>query len=217
MDGATLQGKIYRGYAKAAKVIGQSFNLYRPLSASTPLGNQVGTVMAALDSGPAYDFKSPNEYGDPTWFALVDDATTQAGDYLINSTGTYFIAGKQFLLPVIAVECNRTVKISRGQAVSAVGALGYGGMTPSTQQDVLGAPGALWPASVLFGGKQERDQSGLPAGVPLAGWQILLPPSVPITIKASDIVTDDLGRRYAINGAELTDLGWRIKAVEEHA
>jgi hypothetical protein len=29
-------------------------------------------------------------------------------------------------------------------------------------------------------------------------------------------VTDDLGRRYVIDGAELTDLGWRINANELH-
>lgn len=217
MDGATLQAKIYRGYAKAAQKIGQSFNLFRPLSAAAPLGNQVGTVSAALDSAPSYGFKSPNEYGDPTWFALVDDATTQTGDYLINASGTYFIAGKQFLLPVIAVECNRSVRISRQTTSSAVGAVGYSGVTAAAESIILGAPGALWPASILFGGKQQAGL-GLPAGGKQSGWRILLPVSVPasVILTASDIVSDDLGRRYVIDGAELTDLGWRVNANELH-
>lgn len=216
MDGPTIQARVYAGYAKAAKVIGLTFNLYRPLTANAPLGNLVGTLKAAMDSTPDYKFKKPNEYGDATWYALIDDATTQAGDYLVNANGTYFIAGKQFLLPVIVVECNRAAKITRQQAQTAVGAVGYGGNVPSQEVDVLGAAGAFWPASILFGGKSQQGV-GLPAGVKNIGWRILLPPSVPITVKAGDIVTDDLGRRYAVDGAELTDLGWRINAQEVHS
>ena len=215
MDGPTIQARVYAGYAKAAQVIGLSFNLYRPLNAGSPLGNLIGTLKAALDSTPSYSFKQPNEYGDPTWFALINDATTQAGDYMQNASGIYFIAGKQFLLPVIVVECNRTVKITREQAVTAVGAVGYGGNQPSQEVDILGAGGSLWPASIQLGGRGNRG-TGLPAGVKNTGWRVLLPPSVPVNILAGDIVTDDLGKRYVIEGVELTDLGYRITAQEVH-
>jgi hypothetical protein len=216
MDGATIQARAYAGYAKAAQVLGISYSLYRPLSAISPFGNLVGTIKAALDSSPTYGFKQPNEYGDPTWFALLNDATTQTGDYLVNASGEYFIAGKQFLLPVIVVECNRTVRINRQASVTGVGAVGYSGSTPAQEVDVLGMVGALWPASILLGGKSQSGL-GLPAGVKNVGWRILLPPSVPVTIMAGDIATDDLGRRYVIDGAELTDLGWRINAQEVHS
>lgn len=216
MDGPTIQARVYAGYAKAAKVIGLPFSMYRPTAANAPLSNLVGTLKAAMDSTPNYKFKKPNEYGDATWYALIDDATAQAGDYLVNASGTYFIAGKQFLLPVIVVECNRSLKITRQQAQTGVGAVGYGGNVPSQEVDVLGVANAFWPASILLGGKSQQGVD-LPAGVKNVGWRILLPPSVPITIKAGDIVTDDLGRRYAIDGAELTDLGWRINAQEVHS
>lgn len=217
MDGATIQARVYGGYAKAAQVIGLSFSLYRPLTAAAPLGNLVGTLKAALDSSSSYGFKQPNEYGDPTWFALINDSTTQTGDYIVNSSGAYFIAGKQFLLPVIVVECNRALRLSRQSTSTAVGAVGYSGTTAATEINILGAPGALWPASILFGGKQQSGMA-LPAGAKQTGWRILLPPSVPasLAIGASDIATDDLGRRYLIDGAELTDLGWRINANELH-
>lgn len=216
MDGATLQGKIYRGYAKAAQKIGQSYNLFRPVSAAAPLGNQVGTVTAALDSAPSYGFKAPNEYGDATWFALVDDATTQAGDYLINGSGAYFIAGKQFLLPVIVVECNRSLRISRQAVQGGVGAVGYGGLTGANESVVLGAANALWPASILLGGRSQKPDTKLPSDAKQAGWRLLLPPSVPVVIMAGDIAQDDLGRRYMVDAAELTDLGWRLSAQELH-
>lgn len=220
MDGATLQAKIYAGYAKAAKVMGIAYDQYRPVSAALPLGNKVATVKMAVDSGRQYSFTSPNEYGDPTWLALIDDATVQTGDYLVGNNGglntnTYFIAGKQFLLPVLAIECDHAIRISRQVANTSVGAVPYSGTTAASEVNILGAPGALWPASILLGGKSQAGMS-LPAGAKQTGWRILLPPSVPVTIMASDIVTDDVGRRYLIDGAELTDLGWRINANELH-
>ena len=222
MDGPTIQARVYAGYAKAAKVIGIAYDQYRPLSASQPLTNKVATVKMAVDSGKQYTFTSPNEYGDPTWLALIDDATVLPGDYLVGNNGglnvnTYFIAGKQFLLPVLAIECNRSIRISRQVASAAVGAVGYSGTTAANESNILGAPSNLWPASVLFGGKSQGGLA-LPAGAKQSGWRILLPPSVPanVVLGASDIVTDDIGRRYVIDGAELTDLGWRINANELH-
>lgn len=221
MDGATLQAKIYAGYAKAAKVMGIAYDQFRPVSASQPLSNKVATVKMAVDSGKQYSFNSPNEYSDPTWLALIDDATVQTGDYLVGNNGglntnTYFIAGKQFLLPVLAIECNRNLHITRQASVSAVGDVGYVGSTAAQEVDVLGTASALWPASVLFGGKSQMGL-GLPAGVKNVGWRILLPPSVPSVILAGDIATDDQGKRYVIDGAELTDLGYRISAQEVHS
>jgi hypothetical protein len=73
-----------------------------------------------------------------------------------------------------------------------------------------------WPASIRLGGKGDKD-NGLPSDVKGAGYEILLPASVPITISESDILQDDIGRNYAIAAAELSDMGWRILATEEHA
>ena len=219
MDGPTLQARVYAGYAKAANVIGLPYNQYRPLSANAPLGNLVATIKAAFDSSPNYNFKTPNEYADPLWMALINDATVQTGDYLVGTGAnidTKFIAGKQFLLPVIAIDCNRSIKITRENAASAVGAIGYSGNQPTNETDILGGAGNPWPCSILLGGKSQVGV-GLPADVKNVGWRILLPPSVPIQILPGDIATDDLGRRYAIEGPELTDLGWRISATEVHS
>lgn len=217
MDAATIQAKIYAGRAKAAQRIGLDCNQFRPLSATAPLGNQVGALKAAFNSGDN-TYRAPNLPGDAIWYGDLDGRLTQPGDYLVRVADgqTYYIAAQQQLLPIVVIECNRTVKITRQQAQTSVGAVGYGGNVPSQEVDVLGAPGAFWPASILFGGKSQQGV-GLPAGVKNIGWRILLPPSVPITIKAGDIVTDDLGRRYAIDGAELTDFGWRINAQEVHS
>jgi hypothetical protein len=44
----------------------------------------------------------------------------------------------------------------------------------------------------------------------------MLPPSVTATIMTGDMLTDDFGRRYQVQGAEQSDLGWRIDSQEVH-
>lgn len=215
MDGATLQARIYAGYSKAANKVGISYNLYRPSSAFLPL-NFISTLNAAFSATPDYKFSKPNEYGDPVWVALLNDATTVTGDYIIGNNEKYFIAGKQFLTPVLAVECNRTIKITRQVAETGIGAVSYSGSVPAKEVEILGTTGNFWPASILLGGKSQRGL-GLPADTKEAGWRVLLPPSVPVTLQYADIIIDDLGRRYVIESAELTDLGWRIGSVEQHS
>lgn len=216
MDAATIQAKIYAGRAKAAQRIGLDCNQFRPLTASAPLGNQVGTLMAAFNSGDN-TYRNPNLPGDAIWYGDFDGRQTLPGDYLVRvaDSQAFYIAAQQQLLPIICVECNRSVHIVRMQAPASVGAVGYGGVTAGNETDVLGTASALWPASILLGGKSQQA-AGLPADVRNSGWRILLPPSVPTVIKAGDLITDDLGKRYAIDGAELTDLGWRINAQEVH-
>lgn len=210
MQGATLQSLIYRGYSKAAAKIGQTYNLYRPLSATAPLSNLVSTITAAFDSSPEYSFKAPNEYGDPTWSALLNDATTQVGDYISGNGETFFIAAKQFLLPVIAVDCNRTISVLKPQIQSGVGATGYGGNTLANETIIMSG----WPANILQGSKGEKSETNLPGDTRTPWWRILLPYFAGVTIQNNFIITDDLGRSYVVSSAELTDLGWRISATQ---
>lgn len=219
MDGATIQQRILAGRGKAAQRIGLSCAQFRPLTAAAPLGNQVGTVLAAFNAGDN-TYAKPNLPGDPIWFADLDGRVTQAGDYLVRAAdgATWFIASQQQLLPIVVIECNRQMQIVRQAPVTEVGAVGYGGLTTATEVPILGAPGALWPASILFGGRKAPTGTGLPAGTGQAGWKVMLPPSVPgsVVIAAGDIMVDDLGRRYIIDGAELNDQGWRLTANDNH-
>lgn len=217
MDGIAIQQRIYAGRGKAALRIGLDCRQYRPLTAGAPLSNLLATIKAAFNSGDS-KYLAPNLPGDPIWYADLDGRVTLAGDYLVRVSdgATWYIAGQQQLLPIVCVDCNRSLKITRENPVTAVGAVGYSGKLPSTETDVLGGPGALWPASILFGGRKENAVN-LPAGTKNVGWKIMLPPSVPITLMAGDIATDDLGRRYVIEGAELTDLGWRAMSIEVHS
>jgi len=226
VDGAKLHERIYYGRSKVAFSIGLDYNLFRPMLPAQPFGNpvvttnQMGvfvqTIKASLNAGDK-NYKNPNLPGDAIWYADLDGRITRPGDYLVrvSSGDAFFIANQQELLPIVVVECNRQLKITREVPVAAVGAVGYSGMQPAQETDVLGANGALWPCSILLGGRSQVALN-LPADVRQSGWRIMLPPSVPISIKAGDIATDDLGRRYAIEAAEQTDFGWRINAQEVH-
>lgn len=204
MDGVTLQSKVYLGYAKSAQRIGLPFNQYRP---ADPL-NPVATIRQSLPCHLRVDdkFARPNVYGKALWLAYVDGSQLAVGDYLEGPTQTVFVAAMQPLLPILCVECNRVVTISRVAIPTDIGPLPYNGDVADTETVMMQG----WPASILAGPKGEKNEVGLPGDVRQAWWVCLLPSWPGIVIEASDIVTDDLGRRYITSSCELTDLGWRL-------
>lgn len=212
MDGATLQQRVYYGYTQAAQRIGLPFSQYRPGGASGALasGNLLRSITASFNAQDM-QYGKPNLYGKATWYCLADGRLMQVGDYLSGNGSTYFIAAMQPLLPILAVECNRTVTVYRPQQQSDIGAVGYGGNTQSNQLAIVTA----FPASILIGAKAETNAVKLPGDGRSVAQVMLLPP-IPgaVQIKNNDIVEDDLGNRYLVFGAELTDLGWRCTIME---
>ncbi|SDR37616.1 hypothetical protein SAMN05443245_5245 [Paraburkholderia fungorum] len=211
MDAATLQQKIYSGYGKAALRIGPAYDLFRPTSAISPTAqpNQIATLNASFNSQDM-TYSKPNVYGKPLWYALVDGTQTQVGDYLIGDGQTFFIAAMQTTLPILAVQCTNTLNIFRPQQQTAAGENPYGGTVDENQTELMTA----WPASVLQGTKGEKDGAVLPGDVRLPWWAILLPAWPGVILRSADIITDDINRRFIISSAEITDLGWRITAMQ---
>ena len=232
MRAEQIHAKIYAGRGKAALRLGVSYDVWRPVKAGDPFTNQIATIKAAFNSGDN-NYTKPNMPGEAYWFADLDGRLTKAGDYLTHPEdprNIKFIAGQQLLLPIVVVDCNRAIRLSRPvtpSGAAAVGAMGYSGRCDSAMEstDMLGASGLGvggkfigWPCSILFGSGKLKNSAALPSGTPnQMGWSILLPPSVPIVINVGDRITDDLGRNYITDQAELTDLGWRIAATEVHA
>lgn len=211
MDGTTLNSKVMAGYAKAAQKIGTTYQHYRPSSANTPIaaGNRLADMPVSLNAtDPTYS--RPNVYGKAAWYAVADASLLQVGDYLVGAAGAVFVAALQQLLPLYVVGCNRTINVYRPQQQAGVGALGYGGDTMATETALMTA----WPASVLQGSKGERGGVNLPGDTRDPWWQILLPAWPGVVLRSADIITDDLNRRYVISSAELTDLGWRLTAMQ---
>lgn len=211
MDGATLQKRVYTGYAKAAARIGLPYTLCRPYSALAPLEQQVTTLQAAFSQNEK--FSKPSEYGDPTYLALFDGNQAKPGDYLVGTEDTFFIAGMQHINPILCVSCNRVLNVLRPTQPTGVGAVGYGGDIAATEVPLLQG----WPASILQGTKGEKNPAGIPSDERLPWWQILFPSFSGVVLLTSDVITDDIGHRYTISSAELSDLGWRITAAMQGA
>lgn len=214
MDAAKLQTKIYGGYAQAAKRLGLPCAHYRPMvatSAAIAMANYLATLPAAFNAEDM-NFSKPNKYGKATWYCLADGALLSVGDYLVQPDGSaYFVAGLQLHLPIYVVGCNRIVNIARPQQLTGVGAVGYSGNTDADEVPLV----TQYPASVLQGTKGDKSTVSLPGDVRVPWWAVLLP-ALPgsVVLRGGDIITDDLARRYTISSAELTDLGWRIVAMQ---
>jgi hypothetical protein len=232
MNSAKIQARIYKAYGKAAKALGTTHKFYRPdnlavndSSGGFLLDDDGGIVIAdgyIVPFGqPAYQsisasfnsedmkYGKPNKYGHPTWYGVFDGTNVDVGDYVIGAAGTFFVAAMQPMLPILVVECNRTASVLRPQQQTGVGAVGYyGGNTPAAEKLLMKG----WPCSILQGTKGEKNEVNLPGDTRAPWWTILMPYSMGVVLRTSDIITCDLKRRYIISSAELTDLGWRISA-----
>jgi len=207
MDAASLQDRISRGLGTAARRIGASTDAYRPRGLSDPLAraNRFLRLPAAF-TGPDGKFARPNGYGDALWFGVFDAAYTCPGDYLVQHSGTWFVAAQQPLLPVLCVQTNRTISFVRPAAPDGVGVNAYGGIALSTATPLFNA----WPASVLTASAGSRPSANLPSDALVGTWTVLLPAVDGVVLRPADLMTDDLGRTGVIISAEITDLGWRL-------
>lgn len=213
---ALVQSKVWFGYAQSAKRLGFTFAHYRPSSVNSPIApaNLIGSLPLALVQN--FNFAAPMKFGNAQWQALVDGSQVQVGDYFVGpapgSSRTVFIAGMWPMLPIQAVECNRVLNILRvGNEERQYGIGGYSGDTETTEVPLLTG----WPASVLEGKRPQATDAKLPGDAKIGAWAILMPALPGVAIEFNDIITDDLARRYLVQSAELTPLGWRITAQQE--
>ena len=211
MDGATIQARLYAGYAKAARVIGTTYHHYRPTSTSNPVSvaTQLADMPVSLNADdPTY--ARPNVYGKATWYGVMDGAQLAVGDYIVGIEGTFFIAALQQLLPIFLVSCNRVATVSSAASTAAAGLVAYNADLASTETALMTA----WPCSILQGSKGEHNSTDLPGDVRTPWMKVLMPAWAGVIINTGDIITDDLGRRLIASNPELTDLGWNVTAIQ---
>jgi hypothetical protein len=212
MDGATLQLKVYEGYAKAAVRLGMPFAQYRPSGATNPTqGAPLNASLLASFNAKDMAYGKAQDYGKATWYCLADGTQLAVFDYLIGAQQTFYIAAMQPLLPILAVQCNTTISVTRPQLQTNVGGItDYEGTTAANETPLMTG----FPASVLQGSKGEKGEVVLPGDVRNAWWIVLFP-YAGVTLRAGDIIYDSpLNRRYIISSAELTDLGYRLTAIQ---
>ena len=212
-----IAAKIWRGYGIAAKHLAPPAQIYRPTDPLAPIGS--GSLINTLPASFALDtnYLKPNRYGNAVWRTLIDARFTLVGDYIVDYEDiSWFIIEQHIDLPIISVQCNCTASFYTPQQQTATGENPYGGNTLATETLYL----QNWPVSILqgltpIGGAPSKV--GLPGDTTEPRWNILLPvlpDSFDIQVIQRDIVIDSLGRRFAIEAAEISEFGYRIKAQQ---
>ena len=200
MDGLVLADRFARGMGAGARAVGTWHDLYRPVGFEGPLRleRRVMRLPAAFDGGdPGY--RRPRHY-DRAVRGLFDAAYVQVGDYLAGPRGVLFVASLPVLARPLCVVTNETVDLLRPAGAVWPGLNEYGGSEPATPL-ITG-----WPAQVLASGGGRPGE--LPGDGGLSGFVVVLPASVPVVLRGSDVVVDGSGRRLVVVSAEATEMGW---------
>src|SRR5208282_2939852 len=200
MDESRLQDRISWGLNVAARSIGAPTDAYRPSGALEPLrpANRFLRLHVAF-SNVHGGFERPNTYDHALWNGIFDSAYTRVGDYLVQHSGTWFIAAQQPLMPVLCVRADRIVSFTRPAAPTASGVNTYGGITAATNTPLL----TNWPASVQAASLAGVPSADLPGDSSVSHWTVLLPAQPGVVLLVSDLMTDDLGRNAVVSSAEL--------------
>ena len=205
MDAIHLQDRVNWGLNRAARVLGHSTDAYRPHGAFDPLdkSNRYLRLRAAF-SRPDGNFHQAVAPGTAVWRGYFDAAYTRVGDYLVQNDDIWFIAAQQSLLPVLCVKTNKIVSVIRPPSPTT--GVSYGGVSQASASPILSG----WPASVLGINGGDKAGAGIPGDVTMPVSVVLLPASHGQSVRASDIVVDELGMSSMIVAAERSDLGWRL-------
>lgn len=214
MDVTALQAKVYAGYAKAAERLGYAYAVYRPSGPDSPMdpGNVIVPALNATFTSAStqdFNFNRSNDREVPDYHCMADMTGLAAGDIFVNDDwGIYFLIALDPLLPPRAIRSTQLVSVTRPAAQAGFGAQPYGGSVPATEVPVMSGG---WPAAVLtVKARGEGSEVNLPGDVRTPGYTIYMPYLPGTLIRSSDIITDELGRRFIISSAELTDQGWNM-------
>jgi hypothetical protein len=196
MDGATLQARIYAGYAKDAQHTGLLYSVYRPDTPILPtdLSYLVGTAYCRFAAEKR--FEVPHKWKEPTYYLYADGRELEKGDFLVSDDATYFIADKQALLPMQAVRCNDVISISRPRYVET-----------TIVEDPIATAYPIFRQLKKLDQKPVAQTFGASnSATPIAEWFVYLPIDWTL-LKQGDIVIDQVERRYTIGSIDPTEIG----------
>ncbi len=166
---------------------------------------QKGIYTTPLPTNPIIPYWSP-ETGQNATFNIT---WTQVGG--IDDNSIYFVMVLQFDMPPQVVKCNRTISVIRPSQTTGPGYVGYEGYQPSTSITIMSG----MPASVLKRGTTGKvADTKLPTDTNEPIWEILIPNLGGVLLRVDDIIIDDINEEYVVSVQELTELGWRIEALQ---
>ena len=237
-NAAAVQARLSKGYAKVARQQGLFTGVYRPIDEKDPFSNKIAETYVIYTK--SYEFTKPDKFGIPFMLGIFDATGIQQGDYLVTppipdsgtynpddvftntgivgSTDVFYVSSLMLNTPIMLVECQRTITVSRilgptGANGATKGVLSYSGAKPGLETVLM----QDWKAAIVQGTKGENNPTNLPLDMRMPWWIITLPHFPGIIIDTGDVIRDDLGRKYMVCSPELTDMGWRITAAYERA
>ncbi|WP_039661539.1 MULTISPECIES: hypothetical protein [Pantoea] len=210
MDAHQLAAKVSQGNGKAAKRLGVIARHYRATSPFNPLEAQpLRQISASFVTD--YGYMRAARFGQAIRIGIFDAEGFGAGDMLVSDEGTFYVAAMPLLQPILCVRAERLVSIRRtAQAGNDAGLQDYGGTTVANERLIMSG----WPASVLLNRGGEHSPLKLPGETRSAWHNILLPAFSGVSLHAGDFITDEAGHRFVISGTELTEMGWRLTALQ---
>ena len=191
-----------RGLGNAARVIGDSYDVFRPRNAFSPLAseNRIMQMPVSLSWG-SVGLRMPRGF-ERAIKASFDAVGSSVGDYLRGPRGVLFVVALPPLRQPVCVLTNASVDVLRASGSVGAGLNGYGGVTEPSLAVVLGD----WPVQFASAGGGGRS-GALPTDGGQTGWSVVMP-KTPVPIRASDLLQDSAGRRYVVKTVEATEMGW---------
>ena len=194
MNGATVQARIWAGYAKAAEKAGRTYSVYRAAIPVSPIeaGNKIAELPCLFAAEKR--FEVPNKYKIPTRYLFADGAQLQQRDILVGPYGTFYVGDMQPNLPLQAVWCNDVISIDRPV---------YQGTTLVPEQVAFGLP--------IFKQLKKVDVKRPEFGANTSGTAIAeffgFLPVEPGTVRQHDVITDQSGAIFELDTIDNTEIG----------
>lgn len=197
MDGATLQARIYAGYAQAAAHTGRAYEQFRSVTPLDPtaVGNSLGDIDCLFAADPQYAM--PVKYKIPTRYLYADGRRLAQRDILVGPYGTFFVADMQPNLAMQVIRCNDVVSINRPEYVNTD--LQTGDFIASAMPAFRQFKMVEQKSVTGFGGAQN-------SATPMGQFWLFLPIE-PNVVQQGDIVTDQSGMRYTLDTWDNSEVG----------
>lgn len=205
MSASSIQKKLNAANKKVAKIVGESFTVYRPISLMTPikLSNFHSEQFASFALSDKFDKGA--SFGFDVYEVYTDTTDITSGDIFVLLGDTYVIMQARDLQPVQAFLANRTVSISRAGYSTTGGTFGKTEVSvmenvPASVQYAVASDVGVLPAA-------STNKSNIPA------WDIsVVAPDG--SIQLNDIVLDSQGNRSMVLGASWSPSGYKLKTQE---
>lgn len=202
MDLDRFHNMMSRGLGNAARVLGDQYDVFRPRSAFNPLAseNRIMRMPVSVSSGAA-GVRMPRGF-ERAIKTSFDAVGSIVGDYLRGPRGVLFVVALAALRQPVCVLTNASIDVLRASGSMAPGLNGYGGVTESSLAVILGD----WPVQFTSAGGGGRS-GALPTDGGQTNWSVVMP-RTPVSIRASDLLQDSVGRRYVVMTVQETEMGW---------